>query len=603
MVLSKSLYRLIGTLVGCAAALVITALFPQDRTMLLASFTLFMALETALGSILRDFRSYGSILAGYTVAIISVANIDAPNATFDAAINRVAAIVLGIAAIAVVNMLLSDIASSRSFARRIGAAKTEILALAKKAIDGGSGPSLAETYDLANRLMPLRGEISHATPETPGGRIRARGARSALLALFDMIGAINAISVGMQQLDTRSPTIERAREIMRRALARQHPERELAALEACTREAITDDTLSLEEAFVLDRADFMIDVLADLRDGLRAFRTARRPRRDVVLPVQQDYVAVVLNAVRVVVAVGLAAILSVMSGQTDTAQVVLFTAVFVSLGSVQTDPGVLGRTAIFGMPVVIVAGTIYVFFVFPNVEGFPLFALSLAPIAVVTCWLVQKGMSGAGLIVGTQTIVLTGPANVQLLDPDTFVTTATMLMLSGVAIFISVLIILPVDPVQRQLRLVLAVGDNLRRALAGRTRLRQSYASRFYDRLSQFKTWQRDETVTLARRKTAKTPRRDRSARAGRGTQLARARPTRPYVEAELDARARRVLPSLSPSETKEVARLYLAAAHGRAGEAMRDLVRAAGALYATALLTTNEARLLRRVKLLGRWP
>ena len=178
-----------------------------------------------------------------------------------------------------------------------------------------------------------------------------------------------------------------------------------------------------------------------------------------------------------------------------------------------------------------------------------------------------------------------------------------MLMLSGVAIFISVLIILPVDPVQRQLRLVLAVGDNLRRALAGRTRLRQSYASRFYDRLSQFKTWQRDETVTLARRKTAK-----RLVEIGQLAQVVERTwraldRTRPYVEAELDARARRVLPSLSPSETKDIARLYLAAAHGRAGEAMRDLVRAAGALYATALLTTNEARLLRRVKLLGRWP
>ena len=68
MVLSKAIYRIAGTLVGVVAALVITAMFPQDRTMLLATFAVWMACLTVCGSLLRDFRSYGCILSGYTVA-------------------------------------------------------------------------------------------------------------------------------------------------------------------------------------------------------------------------------------------------------------------------------------------------------------------------------------------------------------------------------------------------------------------------------------------------------------------------------------------------------------------------------------------------------
>ena len=602
MVLAKSIYRLLGTLVGCGVALLITALFPQDRTMLIAAFTLFMALETALGSLLRDFRSYGSILAGYTVAIISVTNIDTPDATFDAAINRVAAIVLGIMAIAIVNIALAGSESSRILSSKLRAVTADILALMRGALDARA-PTTAQSYALASRLAVLRGEISHATPETPGGSARARGARSALLSLYQMLGATNAMAVGMQHLQAPSAVIDRTRGLVGRALRLQHPQTCLSALDALTREAVASDGLSLEEAFVLDRSRYVIEILSDLRDGLRALRTARRPRRDVKLPVHEDYVAVVLNAVRVVVAVSLVAILSVMSGITDTAQVVLFTAVFVSLGSVQTDPTVLGKTAILGIPVVIVIGTIYAFFIFPNIDGFPLFILSLAPIVLATCWLVQKGLAGAGLIVGSQTIVLIGPANVQTIDPDTFVQTATMLFLSGIAIYLSVQLVLPVDRAQRRLRLALATGDELRAALADRRHARGARSSRFYDRLAQFKTWQGAEAVTLARRKTAK-----RLIDLG---QLAQAverawsalDQAKPYVDAEVDANTRALLPRLVPAATYAAARDYLDAAHRQGGDAVRALVHAAGALYGTSVLTTTEARLLRRVELLGRWP
>ena len=130
MVLSKAIYRLSATIAGVIVAVILTALFPQDRTMLLASFAVIMALQTALGSILRDFRSYACILGGYTIAIISIQNIDAPMSAFSSSVNRVAAIVVGIAAIALTNALLAGPEASQSLISKLRGATKDSLAMA-----------------------------------------------------------------------------------------------------------------------------------------------------------------------------------------------------------------------------------------------------------------------------------------------------------------------------------------------------------------------------------------------------------------------------------------------------------------------------------------
>ena len=593
MVLSKAIYRLAATIVGVIVAVILTALFPQDRTMLLASFAVIMALQTALGSILRDFRSYACILGGYTIAIISIQNIDAPTSAFSSSVNRVAAIVVGIAAIALTNALLAGPEASRSLISKLRGATKDSLAMALAAIDQRRPPSPADCIAMSATLMPLRSEISFATPEKPNGRSRARGARSALLGLFEMISASQAIGVGLSHLDRPSTVIDEALAILRKALRSQSPEKCLPVIEALVAPLIAAGSLSIVEAFVLDRVFFMIECLGNVRDGTRSLRTGWRPRRDAKIPVHQDWVAVAINAARVVAAIGIVAVFSIASGIPGTNTAILFTAVFVSLGAVQPDPNVMGKSALFGMPAVVIAGTIYTFFIFPMITGYPLFILALAPLVLAMCWFVKIGMGGAGLIFGVQTIVLISPSNVQTIDPPTFVDMATQLALSGLAIFLTFLLILPVNPARRRLRLALATGDALRKALADEKHKEQPRASLQYDRLAQFRTWQRDETVTLARRKILGRLINIGNLslavrRAWRSIDRARA-----AVDPALDARARKVLPSLEPAETFALASDYLAAAKDAKGRAGLDLAHAAAALYGTALVTISEARLL----------
>ena len=271
---------------------------------------------------------------------------------------------------------------------------------------------------------------------------------------------------------------------------------------------------------------------------------------------------------------------------------------FVSLGAVLPDPSVMGKSALFGMPAVVVAGTIYSFLIFPVITGYPLFIIALAPLVLAMCWFVKIGMGGAGLIFGVQTIVLISPSNVQAIDPPTFVSMATQLTFSGLAIFLTFLLILPVNPSRRRLRLALAAGDALRKALADEKHKEQPRASLQYDRLAQFRIWQRGATIALARRKTLEHLLNVGNLalavrRAWRGIDRARA-----ATDPALDARARQVLPSLQSAETFALANEYLAAAKDARGRAGLDLAHAAAALYGTALVTTSEARLLRHANI-----
>ena len=601
MVLSKAIYRIAGTLVGAVAALVLTALFPQDRTMLIASFAIYMGVLVACGTLLRDFRAYGCILAGYTVGDISIARIDAPLSVFPGTLDRAAAILLGVVSIALANAVLSAAESSRSLNSKMRTALEEVRGMAVAALETKVPPEASQCVAMSAKLMPLRSEISFATLELPGGQARAKGARSALLGLFEMLSAVQAVGLGLQQLTGASTIVDEGMAITRDAIHLQRPETRLNAFDAISLKALQAGTLALEEAYALDRLRSMIEVFGDVRDGLLSMRTGRNPRRMVKLPVHQDYVAVVLNGVRVCVTVAIVGALSIWSGLPGTVQTVLGTVIFVSLGSVLPDPRLMGRAALLMTPLTIAVAALYVFLIFPNINGYPLFCLSLAPLVVVMCWLIKLGRGAMGLFFGINCLLLISPSNVQSLDPAAFVEGASFLTVGAFVIFLSFLIIIPVDPAQRRLRVALGMGRSLRQALADQGHLRHPRASLHYDRLSQFRTWQRSDAVTLARQTTMRhLSNMGNLAFAVRRSWRALDR-ARPSIDPAFDARARDVLTRLSPEESLDVAQIYLSAAEGRGNDETLALIRAAAALYGVSALTTIEKHLLRRLTLLAR--
>jgi len=112
MVIAKSFYRTLGTLVGCAVAFAIVGAFPQQRVPFLASTALWIGLCAGGASLQRNFRSYGFVLAGYTAAIVALPVVNHPQNVFDSAVMRVSEVMLGI--------FVAGIVSDAIFPQRLG---------------------------------------------------------------------------------------------------------------------------------------------------------------------------------------------------------------------------------------------------------------------------------------------------------------------------------------------------------------------------------------------------------------------------------------------------------------------------------------------------
>ncbi|WP_449468316.1 FUSC family protein [Stenotrophomonas humi] len=102
MVLAKAFYRGVGTVVGCAMAVLIVSLFPQSPVALVTAMALWAGF-CAGGSVWsRGMASYGFVLAGYTVAMIVFPVIEQPQNILNSALERTGEVLLGMAVTSVV---------------------------------------------------------------------------------------------------------------------------------------------------------------------------------------------------------------------------------------------------------------------------------------------------------------------------------------------------------------------------------------------------------------------------------------------------------------------------------------------------------------------
>ena len=104
--LRKGWFRIIGTVIGGVAIVVLTAFFPQDRVLFLIALALWGAACALVAILLRNFAAYSAALAGYTAAIIASDELGATGglngAAFMLAATRASEICIGIVAAGVV---------------------------------------------------------------------------------------------------------------------------------------------------------------------------------------------------------------------------------------------------------------------------------------------------------------------------------------------------------------------------------------------------------------------------------------------------------------------------------------------------------------------
>ena len=77
----KAVYRILCTIIGVVASFAIAGLFAQSRELFVLAFAGWLGLCVYVGGFLDGNRAYGAVLAGYTVALVAVTQIDSPAST------------------------------------------------------------------------------------------------------------------------------------------------------------------------------------------------------------------------------------------------------------------------------------------------------------------------------------------------------------------------------------------------------------------------------------------------------------------------------------------------------------------------------------------
>src|ERR1700737_3636009 len=154
--LRKGWFRMIGTVVGAVAIVVLTACFPQDRAPFLVGLALWGAGCALVATLLRNFAAYSAALAGYTVAIIASDQLGAtggPNGqAFMLAVFRASEICIGIVCAGVV-LAGTDLGGAR---RRVATLFAAISAEITGRFTGTmalAGPDLPETQPVRRELV------------------------------------------------------------------------------------------------------------------------------------------------------------------------------------------------------------------------------------------------------------------------------------------------------------------------------------------------------------------------------------------------------------------------------------------------------------------
>src|SRR5476649_29772 len=97
MLLSKSLYLVLGTFAGAFFGITLIALFAQTPELFVLGLAVLVGGCTVASNALTNFRAYATVLAAYTSGLIASGAINAPDQVFFIAMARTSCILTGIA--------------------------------------------------------------------------------------------------------------------------------------------------------------------------------------------------------------------------------------------------------------------------------------------------------------------------------------------------------------------------------------------------------------------------------------------------------------------------------------------------------------------------
>ena len=508
--LRKGWFRMIGTLVGGVAIVVLTAFFPQDRAAFLIGLALWGAACALVATLLRNFAAYAAALAGYTAAIIASDQLGAtggPNGdAFMLAITRVSEIWIGIVCAGIVLAGTDFGGAQRRLAAIFAAVSAEIAArFGSNLALAGSAPSDTQQpfrRELIRKVVALDPVIDEVIGESSTLRYHSPVLQSAINGLLAAITAWRNVAIRLTRLPTHAAR-EEADAVLRhipqplRSVPPQGEQSPWMADPAAMRglcSAAVRALIAVPAGAPSLRllADQSARVLVGLMDALEALAlltgnpVRADPRGHVRLHVP-DWWPAFVNAGRAFVVIGAMELFWIITAWPNGAFAITFTAIVVTLLAPRADEAyALALRFVVGVGIGTAGAAIVEFAALPKVETFLGFAI------VIGLFLIPVG---AGVAQPWQTAVFIGatynflpllaPTNQMTYDTVQFYNAALGIVAGSAAGALSYRILPPLSPAFRTRRLLMLTLRDLRRIVTDPVPpLREEWEGRMYSRIA-----------------------------------------------------------------------------------------------------------------------
>jgi uncharacterized membrane protein YccC len=508
--LRKGWFRMIGTVVGAVAIVVLTACFPQDRAPFLVGLALWGAGCALVATLLRNFAAYSAALAGYTVAIIASDQLGAtggPNGqAFMLAVFRASEICIGIVSAGVV-LAGTDLGGAR---RRVATLFAAIAAEITGRFTGTlalAGPDLPDTQpvrrELVRRVVALDPVIDEALGESSQLRYHSPvlqraldGLLAALAGWRTVAGHLVRVSPSQARQEAEA-VLQAVPQELRSAPTQGEPARWIDDPVGLRRicEAGVRRLVALPAATPSLRllADQTAEVLAGISHALNGLALlvddpARPvPRRGGVRVRVPDLLPSLVNAGRAFVTIGAVELFWIITEWPNGAGAITFAAIGVILLAPRADQAYAAAMSFMvGTALSAAFAAIIAFAVLPNSETFAAFSLALGLVLVP---------AGAGMAQPWRTMVfipmtanfipLLSPANPMTYDTVQFYNAASAIVAGVGAAALSFRLMPPLSPAFRTRRLLALSLRDLRRLATGPIpRAPDDWEGRMYGRIA-----------------------------------------------------------------------------------------------------------------------
>jgi uncharacterized membrane protein YccC len=462
----KAVYRILATVIGVVASFVIAGLFPQTRDLFLIGFASWLGLCVYVGGLLDGNRAYGAVLSGYTVAQVAVTQIDLPQNIFTAGVNRGAAIVVGIAALALVSDVFAAPNVHPGLIGKLTAAHQRVRALALAVLRGESAHP-THAANLLREITALHPDITALVAESSDGGARVSAGRSAAVALVAEVSAAGALS------SLPGETLPSLRRELGRALSDALGEESHALQLRLQRQAYVGYADPHDALFARHSLDLLIENQR-ARDAIEDLQAARHSRRRIRAPIYRSRRAAVRNSLRAFLAVLISSILFSVGGWPLASQGVALVGVIVALSANNPNPQSFMAAAVIAIVVAALLAGVTEFLILDGVDQFPLLAIGMAPSVLAAALLFtipNPRLASIGFLVLVFFPVILSPTNPPSYNPESYLFSSFMAITSVILLFVLLRTILPTSDALRRRWCLTSARAEMRDLLAsGRSR-------------------------------------------------------------------------------------------------------------------------------------